>query len=85
MRHVFKHGVQFTEAATVFFDPYAQFTSNPADKEGDHRYTGVGHSLRDETLFVVNVHPGERFRIISARKANARERREYADELGRRL
>jgi hypothetical protein len=69
-----KHGVSFSEAATVFADPFAVFLD---DGSGSGRMVVIGASLRERVLFVVHVERGERDRIISARRATPREREVY--------
>ena len=84
VRNAFKHDVRFVEAATVFFDPEAEFELDIAHSGAEEeRYTVVGRTLRSRTLFVVHMYRGERIRIISARKATSIERRQYEDKLGR--
>ena len=73
-----KHGVSFEKACEVFFDPF--FRIEDAGSGTDHRDAILG-SARDLTLlFVVHVVPEEAdIRVISARRATARERRVYED------
>jgi uncharacterized DUF497 family protein len=66
-----KHGVAFTEAATVFADPNAVYID---DGSGTDRVVVIGASIRDRLLFVVHIERGERDRIISARAATRPER-----------
>ena len=82
-RNVIKHGVRFTEAATVFFDRDALFEDDEEHSDGERRYTVIGHSIRLRELFVVHVHRGDNIRIVSARRAEPEERREYEARLGR--
>jgi hypothetical protein len=69
-----KHGVSFSEAATVFADPYAVYLD---DGSGIGRMVVIGTSLRERLLYVVHVERGERDRLISARPATAGERDVY--------
>ena len=69
-----KHGISFSEAATVFADPLAIYLD---DGSGLGRMVVIGTSLRERLLFVVHVERGDRDRIISARRATTRERRVY--------
>lgn len=69
-----KHGVSFSEAATVFADPYAVYLD---DGSGIGRMVVIGTSLRERFLYVVHVERGERDRLISARPATAGERDVY--------
>ncbi|MGE0869990.1 MAG: BrnT family toxin [Kofleriaceae bacterium] len=72
-----KHGVSFEEAAECFEDPLALVLEEPREPE---RLILIGLSRARRLVFTVYV---ERFpaalRIISARKATKRERREYEE------
>lgn len=72
-----KHGIRFPEAATVFFDPRNLTIADEDHSTDEQRYTVIGQSIRDNTLLVVHVERDESIRIISARKATRRERRDY--------
>jgi uncharacterized DUF497 family protein len=69
-----KHGVSFSEAATVFADPAAVYLD---DGSGTERMVVIGTSLRDRVLYVVHVERGRRDRIITARPASRAERDVY--------
>lgn len=69
-----KHGVSFSEAATVFADPLAIYLD---DGSGTERMVVIGMSLRQRILFVVHVERGTRDRIVSARAATRLEREVY--------
>ncbi|MFC6644017.1 BrnT family toxin [Granulicella cerasi] len=83
LRNAIKHGVRFTEAATVFFDHEALFSADGDHSIDEERYTVVGYSLQQRTLFVVHVVRGDKIRIVSARRAEPDERRAYERQLGR--
>lgn len=73
-----KHGVDFEEAATVFYDPLVKIKADRSQKE--ERLIAIGHSSRGNFLFVVYCERGneadqEIIRIISARKVTRAERR----------
>ncbi len=71
-----KHGVTFVEAAIACEDPLALVMADAAHAD---RVTVLGIGA-GRVLFVVTTERGERTRIISARKANAFERRAYGEE-----
>jgi len=72
-----KHGVSFEEAASVFADPLALYSEDPSHPE---RTRVIGVSTGRRLLFCVFVDRDEdEFRIISARKATAHERRRYEE------
>jgi uncharacterized protein len=75
--NVRKHGVQFEEAATVFADPLALIVEDAVYAD---RSVIVGQSAAGRLLLAVfmEVHE-DSIRIISARLATKRERRQYED------
>ena len=75
-----KHGVDFTEAATVFGDPLELTISDPDHSIGEYRFLSMGHSLRHRILVVSYTERENRIRIISARTASPKERRQYESE-----
>jgi uncharacterized protein len=70
-----KHGVDFAEAATVFTDDLALTTAD--DYPDEERFVSIGRNELGRVLVVVYSWRGEHIRIISARRANSRERRKY--------
>ena len=75
-----KHGVAFEEARTAFLDENARRVSDPDHSIGEDRYILVGLSIRLRLLVVCHsFQESERLiRIISARKADPSERRDYS-------
>ncbi len=73
-----KHGVSFEEAATAFTDPLSLTTFDPDHSDEEDRFVLVGASRKGRLLVVVHTDRGEFVRIISARIATKRERRQYA-------
>lgn len=73
------HGVAFEEAATVFQDPLAVVHSDPDHSGNEQRALVVGHSIQDRLLLVAFTERGSKIRIISARQADRRERRDYEE------
>ena len=73
-----KHGVSFDEASTIFNDPLALTIDDPVHSEED-RFVTLGESHRRRLLVVVFTERGDRIRIISARAATRRERRNYEE------
>jgi uncharacterized DUF497 family protein len=74
-----KHGVTFEEAATVFADPLAAIFDDEAHSEEEQREIIVGHSVDDRLLLVSFTEREGAIRIISARRATKRERRDYEE------
>jgi len=72
-----KHGVTFSEAATVFADPLALAIQDEVHEE---RTLLLGLSERVRVLLVVHVElDDDTVRLISARRATAHERRRYEE------
>ena len=72
-----KHGVSFTEAATVFFDPLSITVPDPMHSLSEDRFVVTGLSYQQRHLVVVHSDRGDRIRIISARLATSSERKRY--------
>ena len=72
-----KHGVSFEEAATIFGDPLSLTIPDPLHSREEFRFVTVGVSSRFRTLIVVHADRSDNVRIISARIATKRERRDY--------
>lgn len=70
-----KHGVLFSEAATVLSDELAVTVEDT--RFGERRYATIGMSAQGEILVVVYAYRGDRARLISAREATPKERRSY--------
>ena len=76
------HGVSFAEAATVLHDEHA-ITRKDADSIGEQRFVTLGLSGVGNLLVVVHSWRGAAtIRLISAWKANARQRKQYAQSAG---
>ena len=72
-----KHGVSFEEALTVFFDPLSATFDDPDHSVDEYREITVGLSSRGRLLVVAHTEREESLRIISARPANAHERKRH--------
>jgi len=72
-----KHGVTFEEASTVFGDPLSITIPDPEHSEREVRFLLLGRSKDGRLLVVAHTERRGRIRIISARPAVRRERREY--------
>jgi uncharacterized DUF497 family protein len=74
-----KHGVTFEEASTAFGDPLSVTIPDPEHSEREVRFLLLGRSSTGRLLVVAHTERGERIRIISARPAMRRERRDYEE------
>jgi len=75
-----KHGVSFEEAATVFRDPLLLVMPDVAHSHEEDRWLALGKSANQLLLVVVHTEGDSSIRIISARKADPKERRSYESE-----
>lgn len=72
-----KHDVSFDEASTVFSDELARLIPDP-DSEGEERFILMGVSSQLRMLTVCHCERSSNVvRIISARKADKSERKQY--------
>ncbi len=76
-----KHGISFVQAAEAFFDENAVDLFDDINSDNEIRYQIVGISRR-RLLFVAYTDRDETIRIISARKANAKQVRIYNEQNG---
>jgi uncharacterized protein len=74
-----EHGVSFEEASTVFRDPLARIHDDPEHSIGEQREIIVGHSTGYRLLLVSFTERGEFVRIISARRPDPDEQRDYEE------
>jgi uncharacterized DUF497 family protein len=74
-----RHGVSFEEAVTTFHDPLARLHDDPGHSVAEYREIIVGHSSQGRLLVVSFTDRGSNIRLISARPATRRERRDYEE------
>ncbi len=83
-----KHGVSFEIAVRVFSDPFA-LSEQDRIEDGEYRWQTIGSVDEVVVLFVAHVTRDDEgveiIHIISARKAERRERRRYEEEKYRHL
>ena len=75
-----KHGVRFSDAESVFFDPLS-LTMEDSSSEGEQRFVSIGVDSGGRVVVVVYTHRDEEIRLISARLANRHEIRTYEEGL----
>ena len=78
------HGVSFEEALTVFADPLGNIFDDFDHSTDERRELLIGHSTEHRLLVVSFTERNTRTRIISAREATARERRDYEENKDKR-
>jgi len=72
------HGVSFEQAMFAFYDPFGRIELDVEHSDGEDRYLHIG--LTEIGLLVVAYtirQPGNIYRIITARKADRKERENY--------
>lgn len=79
-----KHGVSFRLATTVFRDPLALTIFDDEHSEHEERWVSIGQAENGQCLVVVHTSAWHgsseiKVRIISARKADRQEVRDYED------
>jgi len=75
-----KHRVSFEEARTAFLDENARLIADPDYSDDEDRFILLGLSIRLRLLVISHCYreSSGAVRIISARRADPSERREYA-------
>jgi uncharacterized DUF497 family protein len=75
-----KHGVSFDEARSVFYDERALVIPDPDHSKIEERFVIMGLSALSRVLVVVHCFRNNKnvIRIISARRAGAKEMQPYA-------
>ena len=78
-----KHGISFEMAAFAFDDPYALIIDDEKHSADEHRQWLIGDSGKKVLVIVFTMRlPKGNIRIVSARRANRRERRMYEESKG---
>jgi uncharacterized DUF497 family protein len=73
-----KHGIEFADAVSVFSDDLAM--TIPDNRFDEDRFVTIGMDAFDRILVVVFTLRGEDIRLISARLADRRERKQYQED-----
>ncbi|MBI5591535.1 MAG: BrnT family toxin [Deltaproteobacteria bacterium] len=74
-----KHGVSFEEGRTIFNDSFLFTFPDVEHSVKEARYINIGLSANGRILIVIHTERQEKIRIVSCRKATARERRFYEE------
>jgi uncharacterized protein len=72
-----KHGISFREAISAFMDPLSLTIPDPDHSLAEERLLLLGENHQGQLLVVSHADREDRIRIISVRKADRRERKEY--------
>lgn len=76
-RNIEIHGISFDEASTAFKDTLSLTIHDPLHSDEEDRFTLIGNSVKNRLLVIVHTERGDKIRIISARKATKKERKQY--------
>jgi uncharacterized DUF497 family protein len=75
-----KHKVSFGEGKTIFNDPFLLTYPDIDSSETEERRINMGLSVKNRVLVLIHTERQSKIRIISCRKATARERRHYEED-----
>jgi len=75
-----KHNITPNEAEEVFIDENIWFQDDVDHSQREARFTAIGKTSQKHVLFIAFTVRGSKIRIISARRANIKERREYEEK-----
>ena len=73
-----KHGIDFADAISVFSDDLA--ITIPDERFDEERFITIGMDAFGRVLVVVYTWRSNEIRLISAREATRRERKQYEEE-----
>ena len=75
-----KHGVRFSESLPIFDDDFAITIVDEESDPAERRFLSIGMGAKGRVLVVACSWRRANIRIISARKAEARERTQYEED-----
>ena len=73
-----KHGIEFADAVSVFSDDLA--ITIPENRFDEERFVTIGMDVFGRILVIVFTWRSEDIRLISARLAERRERKQYEED-----
>jgi len=74
-----KHKVSFEEGKTIFNDPLLFTFPDDVHSSKEDRFINIGLSANSRILVLTHTERQDKIRIISCRKATARERKFYEE------
>jgi uncharacterized DUF497 family protein len=83
--NITKHGISFEEAIAIFDDPNILTFEDVRFNYGETRFVSIGQITiitQEKKVIIVVIHTqrNQAIRLISARKANERERKRYEQQ-----
>jgi len=76
-----KHGITPSEAEEPFLDEHAVVVSDVKHSDKEIRHVLIGQTGEEKTLFIVFTIRKTNIRIISARRANRKEKMKYEQDI----
>ena len=73
-----KHGIRFSDADVVLYDPFAMTLEEHA-VANEQRFVTIGSDAVGRIVAVVYLYRTDNVRLISARKATPKERKQYEE------
>ena len=77
MKNITKHGISNIEAESVFGDDDKLIVFDKKHSGDEMRFYCIGKSLEERVLLITFTTRSTKIRIISARKANEKEKKQY--------
>lgn len=74
-----KHGIFFEEAATLFADENSITIDDPVHSLNEKRSITIGLTFKRKLLVAVHTERNGKIRIISARSASRKEKKQYGN------
>jgi len=78
-RNIETHGISFDEASTAFKDTLSVTIHDPLHSYEEDRFVLLGNSHRNRLLVIFHTERRNKIRIISARRATKKERKQYEE------
>jgi len=72
-----KHGITPNQAEEIFLDENVILVEDIKHSQKEKRFIAIGKTTGKKNLFIVFTIRNKKIRIISARKANRKERKQY--------
>ena len=82
-KNIETHGISFDEASTAFRDTLSVTIHDPLHSAEEDRFILIGNSHRNRLLVIVHTEREDKIRIISARNATKKERKQYEENAER--
>ena len=77
LKNLKKHSVSFEDATTVFTGPLSLTISDVLHSHDEERFIIIGQSIENKMIVVIHTDLWDTIRIMSARLATKRERKNY--------